>query len=76
MEVVQKSKKTELPYVPTTLLLGLYLKKAKKEKRKRKKEKKNQKDTCTSKFTAALFTNAKIRKQSKCLLTDEWIKKK
>ena len=26
-------------------------------------------------FTAALFTTAKIWKQSKCLSTDEWIKK-
>ena len=26
-------------------------------------------------FTAALFTIAKIWKQPKCLLTDEWIKK-
>ena len=27
------------------------------------------------KFIAALFTIAKIRKQPKCLSTDEWIKK-
>ena len=26
-------------------------------------------------FIAALFTTAKTRKQSKCLSTDEWIKK-
>ena len=26
-------------------------------------------------FIAALFTTAKIQKQPKCLLTDEWIKK-
>ena len=34
-----------------------------------------QKDTCTPMFTAALFTIARIRKQSKCLVRDEWIKK-
>ena len=34
-----------------------------------------QKDTCTPMFTAALFTKAKTRKQPKCPLTEEWIKK-
>ena len=34
-----------------------------------------QKDTWTPMFIAALFTIAKTWKQSKCLLTDEWIKK-
>ena len=33
-----------------------------------------QKDTCTPVFTAALLTIAKTWKQSKCPLTDEWIK--
>ena len=33
------------------------------------------KDTCTPKFTAALFTIAKIWKQLKCTSTDECIKK-
>ena len=33
-----------------------------------------QKDTCTPMFTAVLFTIAKTWKQSKCPLTDEWIK--
>ena len=32
-------------------------------------------DTCIPMFTAALFTIAKTWKQSKCPLTDEWIKK-
>ena len=32
------------------------------------------KHTCTPTFTAALFTIAKIWKQPKCLLTEEWIK--
>ena len=34
-----------------------------------------QKDTCTSKFIAALFTIARTWKQPKCPTTDEWIKK-
>ena len=34
-----------------------------------------QKDSCTPKFTAALFTIAKTWKQPKCLSTDEWIMK-
>ena len=34
-----------------------------------------QKDTCTPIFTVALFTIARSWKQSKCPLTDEWIKK-
>ena len=33
------------------------------------------KDTCTLMFIAVLFTIAKIWKQPKCPLTDEWIKK-
>ena len=32
------------------------------------------KDTCTPMFTAALWTIAKMWKQPKCPLTDEWIK--
>ena len=34
-----------------------------------------QKDTCTLLFTAALFTIAKIWKESKSTSVDEWIKK-
>ena len=34
-----------------------------------------QKNICTPMFIAALFTTAKIRKEPKCLLVDEWIKK-
>ena len=33
------------------------------------------KDTCTSMFTAALFTIAKTWEQPKCPPTEEWIKK-
>ena len=39
------------------------------------KKLKIQKDTYTPMFTAALFSIAKTRKQPKCPLTDEWIKK-
>ena len=34
-----------------------------------------QKETCTTTFTAALFTIARTWKQPKCPSTDEWIKK-
>ena len=33
-----------------------------------------QKETCTTMFTAALFTIARTWKQPKCPSTDEWIK--
>ena len=39
------------------------------------REKHGLKDTRTPVFTAALFTTAKTRKQQKCPLTEEWIKK-
>ena len=41
----------------------------------RKQKTLSQKDICTPVFIAALFTIAKIWKQPKCPLTDEWIKK-
>ena len=56
--------KIELPYDPAIPLLGTYPDKTI-----------IQKDTCTSMFTAALFTIAKTWKQPKCPSTDEWIKK-
>ena len=62
---VLKKIKIELPYDPAIPLLGIYLKKIKTL---------TQKDIYTSTFTAAIFTIAKTWKQSKCLLTDEWIK--
>ena len=34
-----------------------------------------QKDACTPMFTAALFTIARIWKQPRCPLVDEWIRK-
>ena len=55
----------ELPYDPAIPLVTIYL------------ENKNriQKDTCTSVFTVTLFTIAKTWKQSKCLSTEDRIKK-
>ena len=52
------------PYDPAILLLGIYPEKIKIER-----------DTCTPLFIAALFTIARIGKQPRCPLTDEWVKK-
>ena len=59
-----KKLKIELPYDPAIPHLGIY-------------PEKNiiQKDACTPMFIAALFPIARSWKQTKCLLTDEWIKK-
>ena len=59
-----KKLKIELPYDPAIPLLGIYPEKTI-----------IQKDTCTPVFTAALLTIVRSWKQSKCLSTDEWIKK-
>ena len=56
--------KIVLPYDPAIPLLGIYPEKTI-----------IQKDTCTPMFIAALFTIARLWKQPKCPLTDEWIKK-
>ena len=61
-----KKLKIELPYNLATPFLYIHL-----EKRKIL----ILKDTCTTMFTATLFTIAKTCKQTKCPLTDEWIKK-
>ena len=58
-----KKLKIELPYDPAIPLLGRYPEKTIIKK-----------DTCTPMFIA-LFTIARTRKQPKCSLTDEWIKK-
>ena len=59
-------KKLEIkpPYDPTISLLGIY-----------PEETKTEKDTGIPLFIAALFTIARTRKQPRCPLTDEWIKK-
>ena len=62
---VLKKPKIELPYDPGIPLLAIYPKKTKTLSRK---------NTCTSMFTAALFTIAKLWKQPKRPSTDEWIK--
>ena len=59
-----KKLKIELPYDPVIPLLGIYPDKTEVKK-----------IHATPVFIAALFTIVKAWKQSKCLLTDEWIKK-
>ena len=54
----------ELPHDPAIPLLGKYMDITFIEK-----------DTCTPRFTATLFTITKLWKQPKCPLTEEWIKK-
>ena len=58
-----KKLKIELPYDPAIPLRGLYPDKAI-----------IQKDTCPPMFIAALFTIARIQRQPKRPLSDEWIK--
>ena len=58
-----KKLKIELLYDPAIQLPGTYPEKTI-----------IQKDTCTPMFIEALFTVARTWKQSKCPLTDEWIK--
>ena len=65
MELPQKIKK-EVPYDPAIPLLGIYPKELKSG---------SSRGICTPMFTAALFTIAKIRKQSKYPSMNEWIKK-
>ena len=59
-------KKLEIkpPYDPAIPLLGIY-----------PEETRVEKDTCIPLFIVALFTIVRRWKQSRCLLTDEWIKK-
>ena len=64
MEITFKKLGIKLSYGPTILLLGLY-----------PEETITEKDTCTPVFIAALFTIARTRKQPRCPLTNEWIKK-
>ena len=59
-----KKLKIELQYDPVIPLLSIYPEKTI-----------IQKESCTTMFTAALFTIARTWKQPKCPLTDEWIKK-
>ena len=59
-----KKLEIELPYDPAIPLLGIYPEKTI-----------IQKESCTTMFTAALFTIARTWKPPKCPSTDEWIKK-
>ena len=59
-----KKLKIELPYDPAIPLLGIY-----------PEETIIQKDTCTPKFIAVLFTITRTWKQPKCPSAEEWIKK-
>ena len=59
-----KKLKIELPYDPAIPLLGIYPEKTI-----------IQKESCTTMFTAALYTIARTWKQPKCSSTDERIKK-
>jgi hypothetical protein len=61
-----KKLKIELSYDSAIPLLGIYPKECKSGYKK---------GTCTPMFTAALFTIAKLWKQPRCPITDEWIKK-
>ena len=59
-----KKLKIQLPYDPAIPLWGIYPEKTI-----------IQKESCTTMFTAALFTIASTWKQPNCPSTDEWIKK-
>ena len=61
-----KKVKIELPYVPAIALLGIY---------PQDTDVLFRRDTRTPMFIAALLTIAKVQKEPKCSLTDEWIKK-
>ena len=63
---ILKKLKIELPYNPAIALLGIYPKDTKIQ---------IWRDTCTPMFIAGLSTIAKLWRESKCPLTDEWIKK-
>jgi hypothetical protein len=61
-----KNLNIDLPYDPAIPLLGIYPKECNTG---------YSRGTCTPIFIAALFTIAKLWKQSRCPTTDEWIKK-
>ena len=59
-----KKLEIKLPYDPAIPLLGIHTKEIRIER-----------DTCTPIFIAALFIIARIWKQPRCPLADEWIRK-
>jgi hypothetical protein len=61
-----KKLKLELPYIPVIALFGIYTKEYKSGYNR---------DICIPMFIEALFTIAKLWKQPRCPITDEWTKK-
>jgi hypothetical protein len=61
-----KNLNIDLPYDTAIPLLGIYPKECDTD---------YSRGTCTSMFTTAVFTIAKLWKQPRCPTTDEWIKK-
>jgi hypothetical protein len=61
-----KNLNINLPYDPAISLLGIYPKES---------DSGYSRGTCTPMFIAALFTIAKLWKQPRCPIIDEWIKK-
>ena len=59
-----KELEIELPYDPAIPLLDIYT-----------KETRIERDTCTIVFIATLFTIARVWKQPRCPLAEEWIRK-
>ena len=59
-----KKLEIELPYDPAIPLLGIDT-----------EETRTERDTCAPMFIAALFIIARIRKQPRCPLADEWMRK-
>ena len=59
-----KKLEIELPYDPAIALLDIHTEEIRIER-----------NTCTSMFTAALFTIARTWKQPRCPSADEWIRK-
>ena len=59
-----KKLEIELPYDPAIALLSIHTEETRLER-----------DTCTPMFITALFTIARIWKQPRCPLADEWIRK-
>ena len=59
-----KKLEIELPYDPAIPLLGIHT-----------EETRIERDMCTPMFITALFTIARVWKQPRCLLTDEWVRK-
>ena len=59
-----KKQEIELPYDPAILLLGIHT-----------KETRTERDRCTPMFIIALFTIARIWKQLRCPMAEEWIRK-